>query len=123
VIDGATCNGHEAAGCGQTPVTVPTLFGTEGVAVDPWTHEVYANNIEDTSMSVIDGRLCNARHTRGCTRTPAATVPVGDYPGESLDEVAQASNSSEPIAIDGPDGTVYVQTIDGVSVIPLARHR
>jgi YVTN family beta-propeller protein len=123
VIDGATCNGHDAAGCGQTPVTVPTLFGTEGVAVDPWTHDVYANNIEDTSVSVIDGRLCNARDTRGCTRTPAATVPVGDYPGASLDEVAQASNSSEPIAIDGRGGTVYVQTIDGVSVIPLARHR
>jgi hypothetical protein len=74
-------------------------------------------------MSVIDGRLCRARHTRGCTRTPAATVPVGDYPVASLDEVAQASNSSEPIAIDGRDGTVYVQTIDGVSVIPLGRHR
>ena len=121
VIDGATCNGHATAGCGWTPTTVPTLFGTEGVAVDPWTHEVYATNIEDTSVSVIDGSVCNARDTHGCGREPAATVPVGDYPGASLDEVAQASNSSEPIAVDGRTGTVYVQTIDGVSVIPLRR--
>ena len=33
-------------------------------------------------------------------------------------EVAQVSNSSEPVAIDPYSGTVYVQTIEGVSVIP-----
>lgn len=120
VIDGSTCNGHTTGGCGQTPLTVPTQFGTEGVAVDPLTHEVYANNIEDSSVSIIDGRECNARDTRGCNRTPA-TVTVGDYPGASLAEIAQASNSSEPLAIDPHSGTVYVQTIEGVSVIPLAR--
>ena len=119
VVDGSTCNGHTRSGCGQTPVTVPTQFGTEGVAVDHRTHAVYANNIEDSSVSIIDGRECNARDTRGCGRTPA-TVPVGDYPGASLAEVAQASNSSEPIAIADRAGTAFVQTINGVSVIPLA---
>jgi DNA-binding beta-propeller fold protein YncE len=119
VIDGSTCNGHTIAGCGQTPVTVPTQFGTEGVAVDPRTHEVYANNIEDSSVSRIDGRKCNARDTRRCGRSPA-TVPVGDYPGASLAEGAQASNSSEPVAIDPYSGTAYVQTILGVAVIPTA---
>lgn len=120
VIDGSTCNGHTTGGCGQTPLTVPTQFGTEGIAVDPMTHDVYANNIEDSSVSVIDGTECDARDTRGCSRTPA-TVPVGDYPGASLAEVAQASNSSEPLAIDPHSGTVYVQTIEGASVIPVAR--
>ena len=122
VIDGATCNGHTTSGCGQTPLTVPTQFGTEGVAVDPGTHEVYANNIEDSSVSVIDGGECNARETPGCSRA-SATVPVRDYPGASLTEVAQASNSSEPIAIDPYSGTVYVQTIEGVSVIPSSAMR
>ena len=122
VIDGATCNGHTTSGCGQTPLTVPTQFGTEGVAVDPGTHEVYANNIEDSSVSVIDGGECNARDTRGCSRA-SATVPVRDYPGASLTEVAQASNSSEPVAIDPYSGTVYVQTIEGVSVIPSSAMR
>jgi DNA-binding beta-propeller fold protein YncE len=116
VIDGSTCNGHAHAGCGQTPITVPTQYGTEGVAVNPSTHEVYASNAEDSSVSVINGRACNAGDTRGCGRTPV-TVPVGDYPGASLAEVAQDSNSSEPIAIDPISGTAYVQTIQGVSVI------
>ena len=52
-----------------------------------------------------------------------ATVPVRDYPGASLTEVAQASNSSEPVAIDPYSGTVYVQTIEGVSVIPSSAMR
>jgi DNA-binding beta-propeller fold protein YncE len=120
VIDGATCNGQTTSGCGQKPPTVPTRFGTEGVALDPRTHEVYANNIEDTSVSVIDGRRCNAQDTRGCW-PPPSTLPTGDYPGASLAEVAQSSNSSEPLAIDPESGTLYVQTIEGVSVTPLAR--
>jgi DNA-binding beta-propeller fold protein YncE len=120
VIDGATCNGQTTNGCGQTPLTVPTQYGTEGVALDPRTHEVYANNIEDTSVSVIAGRQCNARDTHGCGRPPS-TLPTGDYPGASLAEVAQSSNSSEPLAIDPQSGTLYVQTIEGVSVTPLAR--
>ena len=117
MIDGSTCNSQTTTGCGQTPVTVPTQFGTEGVAVDPRTQQVYANNIEDSSVSLIDGQECNALDTHGCGRTPA-TALVGDYPGASLAQAAQASNSSEPIAIDPDSGTAYVQTIQGVTVIP-----
>ena len=79
VINGSTCNGRTHAGCDQTPVTVPTQYGTEGVAVDPRTHQVYASNAEDSSVSVIDGRACNAQDTHGCGRPPA-TVPVGELP-------------------------------------------
>ena len=63
VINGSTCNGRTYAGCGQTPVTVPAQYGTEGVAVNLRTHQVYASNAEDSSVSVIDGRACNAQDT------------------------------------------------------------
>jgi hypothetical protein len=42
VIDGATCNGRDTSGCGQTPATAPTGFGTSDIAADPTTHDAYA---------------------------------------------------------------------------------
>jgi DNA-binding beta-propeller fold protein YncE len=122
VIDGATCNGQDTTGCGQTPGTVTAGFGTEGVAVDPTTGQVLVNNIEDSSVSVLDGADCNAQDKTGCDQ-PLRKLAVGDYPGADLTEVPQGSNSSEPIAIDAADGTAYVQNINSVSVIPVGEHR
>jgi DNA-binding beta-propeller fold protein YncE len=65
---------------------------------------VYVTNTEDTSVSVIDGTKCNGTDTSGCSHTPAKDS-VGGYPGS--------------IAIDPAVRTAYVQTLDGVSVIPL----
>jgi hypothetical protein len=53
---------------------------------------------------VIDRPRCNSTNTSGCSHTPAKDS-VGGYPGS--------------IAIDPAVQTAYVQTIDGVSVIPL----
>jgi DNA-binding beta-propeller fold protein YncE len=104
VINGANCNGHNTNGCSQTPATAPAGFGANGIAVDRTTHEVYVTNTEDTSVSVIDGTKCNGTDTSGCSHTPAKDS-VGGYPGS--------------IAIDPAVRTAYVQTLDGVSVIPL----
>ncbi len=106
VINGATCNGQDTSGCGQTPAIVPAGFGAVGIAVDRRTHRVYVTNTEDSSVSVIDGATCNGSDTTGCGRTPRTTV-VGDYPG--------------PIAVAATVGTAYVSTVDGVSIIPLTR--
>ena len=38
VINGATCNGTDTSGCGQTPATTAAGFGAIGVAIDPATH-------------------------------------------------------------------------------------
>jgi DNA-binding beta-propeller fold protein YncE len=121
VINGATCNGQDTRGCDQTPATVATAFGTEGLAIDPTTHKIYASNIEDSSVSVINGDTCNGEHTDGCGQTPAK-VAVGEYPGAALEETHQSSNSSETIAVAPGADTAYIQNIDGVSVIPLAHH-
>jgi len=106
VINGATCNGQDTSGCGQTPAAAPAGFGANGIAIDHRSHRVYVTNIQDTSVSVIDGAACNGQHTSGCSRTPPK-IAVGDYPGS--------------IAVDPKVGTAYVSTADGVSVIPLTR--
>jgi DNA-binding beta-propeller fold protein YncE len=59
VINGATCNGTDHSGCGQTPTAAPSGFGAVGVAIDPATNTIYVSNIQDTSVSVINGATCN----------------------------------------------------------------
>jgi DNA-binding beta-propeller fold protein YncE len=106
VINGATCNGQDTSGCGQTPATPPAGFGASNVAVDPTSNTLYVTNIEDTSVTTIDGNTCNATNASGCDQTRTEAT-VGDYPG--------------PISIDPAVGTAYVADGDGVSVIPLTR--
>ena len=105
VINGATCNGSNITGCGQTPQSVAAGFGAAGVAIDQTTHRVYVTNIEDTSVSVINGKSCNGTDTTGCAETPPK-VAVGNYPAA--------------IAIDPAVDSAYVTNLDNtVSVIPL----
>jgi DNA-binding beta-propeller fold protein YncE len=106
VINGNTCNGTNHAGCGQTPATVQAGFGAVGVAIDPAANMVYVANVEDTSVSVINGTTCNGTHHAGCGHTPPK-IAVGNYPST--------------IAADPAAGTAYVSNADNtVSVIPLA---
>ena len=108
VINGATCNGQDNSGCGQTPATAPAGFGANGITIDHRTHNIYVTNIEDTSVSVLNGATCNASDTTGCSQTPRK-IAVGNYPG--------------PIAVNPAVGSAYVTNFDNtVSVIPLT-HR
>jgi DNA-binding beta-propeller fold protein YncE len=104
IINGATCNAHNASGCGQTPATAPAGFGANGIAVDPINNRVYATNIEDTSVTTINGRTCNGTKTNGCQITRTRPI-VGDYPGS--------------ISVDPTVHTAYVADAEGVSVMPL----
>ena len=104
VINGNICNAHHTSGCGQTPAVAPAGFGANGIAVDQSTNQVYATNIEDTSVTTINGNSCNPTNAGGCndTRTEAT---VGDYPSS--------------ISVDPAVDTAYVADNEGVSVIPL----
>jgi len=104
VINGATCNAHNTSGCDQTPGTAPAGFGANGIAVDPTTNHVYATNIEDTSVTTINGNTCNSTNRTSCNHTLTRAI-VGDYPGS--------------ISIDPQVGTAYVADSEGVSVMPL----
>ncbi|MGI8559475.1 MAG: YncE family protein [Solirubrobacteraceae bacterium] len=108
VINGATCNGQNTSGCGQTPATAAAGFGAVGVAIDHGTHKIYITNTEDTSVSVINGATCNGSDATGCSQTPKK-VAVGNYPGS--------------IAVDPAAESAYVTNGDNtVSVIQLIHH-
>ena len=84
VINGATCNGHQHSGCGQTPPTVRVGRGPDGVAVDQATSTVYVANSGSTTangntVSVINGATCNGVRHSGCGQTPPS-VRVGHAP-------------------------------------------
>jgi DNA-binding beta-propeller fold protein YncE len=105
VINGAICNGANTAGCPNATHTVAAGFGSSDVAVDPTTHRVYVTNIEDTSVSVINGATCNTQTIAGCGQNPPR-IAVGNYPNR--------------LAIDPAVGTAYVANGDStLSVIPL----
>jgi len=50
VINGATCNGTDISGCGQSPPKVAVGFGAGDVAIDTSTGMVYTTNNEDASI-------------------------------------------------------------------------
>jgi DNA-binding beta-propeller fold protein YncE len=83
-----------------------TAASAISVALDPRTHRVYVTNLQDTSVSVINGAACNGSDHNGCGQTPAEDA-VGKYPAA--------------IAVDTALGTAYVSNLNTVSVIPL-RH-
>jgi DNA-binding beta-propeller fold protein YncE len=104
VINGATCNGTTGTGCGHTPPTVTAGFGPADIAFDPANRTVAVANIEDTSISVINGATCNATVTTSCHRTQPK-FPAGRAPNA--------------VTIDPAVGTIYVSNGDDtVSVIP-----
>jgi DNA-binding beta-propeller fold protein YncE len=105
VINGATCNGTHHTGCGHIPATAGAGFGAVGIAIDPAANMIYVANVEDTSVSVINGATCNGTHHTGCGHTAAAKAAVGNYPGA--------------ITTDPAAGTAYITNVDNtVSVIP-----
>ena len=66
VINGAICNGSDVAGCNQVPPNIPTGYNALGLAVDPLTHVVYTANFFDSTLSVVEGAICNRFTSLGC---------------------------------------------------------
>jgi YVTN family beta-propeller protein len=109
VIDGKTCNASVTSGCANIPPTVTVGSGPDGLAVDQATDTVYVANVNDNTVSVINGATCNASVTTGCSQTPA-TITVGVQPG--VPAVDQATDTVYvPDSNNGGAGTVSV--IDG----------
>jgi len=83
LINAATCNAVQRTSCHQAKPTVKT--GTTGVMgfSNPRTNTVYAVNIDDDTVSVLDTAACNAHHPAGC---PAllATFATGGSPQMAL---------------------------------------
>jgi DNA-binding beta-propeller fold protein YncE len=118
MIDAATCNATDSAGCQPVPPALsiggrsgvtPSYpdYGAGAVAVDPSTDTLYATSQSENNVSVLNGASCNATNTSGCTRF-APTTTVGNGPSA--------------IALDPATHTLYVanQNDQSVSVVNTA---
>jgi YVTN family beta-propeller protein len=90
VIDGATCNGMVATGCGAVPPTIGVGIEPGAVAVDQATGVVFVTNYGyepaslDFTVSVFDGATCHTARLAGCH---VDTVEVGASPfGVAVDD-------------------------------------
>jgi len=114
VIDGSTCNGTNASGCGQTPPAVlvgafPSTAGNDtnilgrGIGVDSTKHIVYIPTFGDSDVATLDATTCHAGNISGCSVT---IVPgrMGGHP-----ELAIVDESSGTVYVSNAnDGTVSV---------------
>jgi len=108
VINGATCNGTDHAGCGHLAATIRAGLNPLGVAVDDATHTVYVSNNGGSgdvpgSLSIINGSTCNGTHTSGCAVHPP-TVTIGRSPqwlsvDAGTDQVYVADEFSADVSI------------------------
>jgi YVTN family beta-propeller protein len=104
LINEATCNAVERASCHQAKPTVTTGATPGPGGSNPRTHTVYAVNVDDDTVSVLDSATCNARLPAGCPRA-ARTLATGAQPDMVL---------SDP----GTDTLYVANTIDNtVSVL------
>jgi YVTN family beta-propeller protein len=66
VIDGSTCNASVQRGCGQVAPQAPVGISPRRVVVDDLTNTVYVTNAGSNSVTMLDGRTCNAHVRTGC---------------------------------------------------------
>jgi DNA-binding beta-propeller fold protein YncE len=98
LIDSATCNGSHTAGCAGHRPTAPVGRSPGNVAVDAANNTVYVANFASASVSLINGRACNAGHPQPCGKPPREQA-VGSVP--------------QGIAIDQGTRSVYVSNVLG----------
>jgi DNA-binding beta-propeller fold protein YncE len=80
VIDGSTCNGTDRSGCGQAPYLFPADSGAVQILIDQTTRTGYVVALDNSSLTAISLRTCNATTQTGCpTRphTPALALGLG----------------------------------------------
>jgi DNA-binding beta-propeller fold protein YncE len=126
VVDTATCNTLDSAGCNPNPPVIPMQFGPYGVAVDQATDTLYATNIFGSNgpgdtVSVINGATCNAAVTTGCANTPP-TITVGSVPeGVALNQrthtIYVANNNDQTVSVID-DATCNATNTSGCSQTP-----
>jgi DNA-binding beta-propeller fold protein YncE len=106
VINGASCDGTDKSGCGQSPAQVTVGPAPWGIAVDPATNSIFVANNDGgdgpASLSVIQGATCDGADTSGC-RAAASTIPG-------------AGRATNGIAFDASADAVYTANYENASV-------
>jgi YVTN family beta-propeller protein len=90
IINAATCNGTDAAGCSDRPRTVSVGSDPRGDAYDPSTGTIYVTNAGSDTVSLLNASSCGATVGTVCLAAPRS-FPVG--------------SSQRRIAIDAASGT------------------
>jgi DNA-binding beta-propeller fold protein YncE len=106
IIDGATCNSTHMTGCDQTAATATVGFGPLDLAIDQARNRIWVENTQDTSVSIINGAVCDGEHETGCAG-PWPKLSVLDYPSGA--------------AVADDTDTAYIGGWTGVTVVPLTR--
>ena len=100
LINTATCNGSNTAGCADHMPTAPVGRSPGNVAVDAANDSVYVANFASASVSVLNGSKCRAGRTSGCTKAvhdePVGSVPQGLAVDPALHSVYAANSVSPP---------------------------
>lgn len=79
LINAATCNSRHISGCSKKPHKVTVGSAPYWDTVDQKTDTVYTANGNESTVSLINARSCNATVRTGCRKT-AKTVEVGNSP-------------------------------------------
>jgi DNA-binding beta-propeller fold protein YncE len=81
LIDTRHCRASDTSQCGSHTSPMVVTPGVSGqVQVDPLTDRVYVANFNDSSVSVVDGKHCNADGTTSCA--DMLRVDVGSNPDD-----------------------------------------
>jgi YVTN family beta-propeller protein len=111
VVNTAICEADDILGCRSIAPTVSIGQGSAGaLAVDETTDTVYMANFVDGTVSVIDGRTCNATHQSGCGQHPPVVTVAAGPDGVAVDQATDTVYVAS-------DGTANPPTGDTVSVI------
>jgi DNA-binding beta-propeller fold protein YncE len=77
VINTATCNAKNTAGCAQRPPAIKIGASPNMPVIDTATQTVYVSYGSNADrVAVVNAATCNATHTAGCGQTPAV-IQVG----------------------------------------------
>ena len=98
------CNATNTTGCRHEAPTVPE--GAFLVSADPATNTIYAGNLNQPEIDVINGATCHARRLTGCA--PVAEIPVAD-PGANVGTIDKAAHTL--YAADPPSQNVFMINI------------
>ena len=106
VINAATCNATDPAGCGALAILRVPGGNPDDIAVDAATGTIYVATLTDSGpnlVSVFSAATCNAASTAGCGQTPAV-LHVGDSGGGPL-------NSALSLAVEQATNTIYATNV------------
>jgi DNA-binding beta-propeller fold protein YncE len=81
MIDAATCNGSDTAGCAAHLPTIPVGRSPLGVAVDTLTNRVFVTDFSSAAVSVVNGSTCNAEVRTGCAHATREQAVISSPSG------------------------------------------